>query len=626
MPARNGRLILLILSAELAFGIAATGCSSLPKTSTGSPAVFRESASDVANRAPVAMSVPSESSTPAIDANMMREQADFHFALGEAHALDGNSKRASEEYKLALLYDQKSPSIRLRLAGEFVKQGLVSEAVQQCKLAIEIDDRHIESFMLLGGLQSALRMYVEALATYRRALEIDPNGAEAPMFIGAILAEQKKYAESIQVFETLSRNPKNASPHLALYYLGRVRLEQDSVKNRKAAERDLLASIAKKPSFVDAVTALGAIYEGTGRSKEAATLYRGFQEKHGPDAGIAESLAKIHLENQEYDEALAQLQIVEDADPENLGARLKIAFVMIEQKKYTEAASRLEEVLARAPDSDKARFYLGAVREELQQFPEAIETFEKIPASSPYYGESVVHAAYLLKTAGELEKAVALVEKGIEGKDDYPQLFALYASLLDEQKKYPKAVEVLGAATKKFPEHAQMRFFLGSMQDRVGDFEGMVSSMRKVLEIDADHVQALNFLAYSFAERNQRLDEAEKLVRKAALLQPKDGYVMDTLGWVLFKRGNFAEAVRVLESAHSLAPQEAVIAEHLGDAYFRFQLPEKAKKMYLKATEADGSPENVKKIRSKIGALERQAQPSSQPSVERLPASTDRAH
>src|SRR5690606_31997704 len=138
---------------------------------------------------------------------------------------------------------------------------------------------------------------------------------------------------------------------------------------------------------------------------------------------------------------------------------------------------------------------------------------------------------------------------------------------------------------------------------------------------------ALNHLAYTFAEHEMRLDEAEQLARKALSLQPGDGYIMDTLGWVLFKRGDLAQALKVLEAAYRAQSGESVIAEHLGDAYYRLQNFEDAMKMYMKAAEIADNSKDIEKLRQKISQIQNQIMAARNPArrrsqeTDRLPAS-----
>ncbi len=603
---------------SLAFAIVCAlslvACATTPKEKGGN--FVHEDAADVTNRAPSSMSLPADGkSGEVIDAVSLRTKADYHFTIAESLSLEGENAKAIEEYKLTLIYDPSSAQVRLRLAAEYVKAGLVSEAVTQCKAALESDPKHEDAHLLLGGLYSAMHMYDEAVAQYREVMRLSPGNYEAPLYVGAILAEQKKYPESIAQFEKLAKDLDNTNRYTAYYYIGRVKLEEGEslkgtahTKSVARAEEAFKLSLAQKPSYSEAVLALGSLYETTGRKPQAVSLLRAFQEKSGPSATVAEELSRLYIEQKDYQHAFEQFAIMEAADKSDVNVKAKMAFILIEQQRFTEAITRLEDVLAIEPSSDKIRFYLGAVFEETKEYDQAIANFLQIPVGSSYFKEAVIHAAYLYKVEKNLDKAIATVEDGIKKSEDQPQFYALYASLLDDTKQYSKAVKMLKAAVVKFPEHAQLQFFYGSLLDRVGRKDESVETMKKVVLIDKDHVQALNFLAYAYADSGKNLDEAESLVRRAASLQPNDAYILDTLGWVLYKRGQFTEAIRTLETAYKIQPDESVIAEHLGDAYYRQAMPEKAKKLYSRAAELDSNNAHANQIRAKVVSIDRQVQ------------------
>jgi tetratricopeptide (TPR) repeat protein len=373
--------------------------------------------------------------------------------------------------------------------------------------------------------------------------------------------------------------------------------------------------------YLEATLALGQLFESSERRDKAQRLYQAYQEKFGPSSAVAEDLARIFLEAKDYTRAFDQFTIIESSDPGDINIKAKMAFILIEQQRFQDAIVKLESVLALEPTSDKIRFYLGAVYEELKDYNAAVSNFQKVPIGSSYYAESVIHASYLLKLQGDYPKAIATIEAGIKAKDDHPPFYALYASLLDDLKQYGRAVTMLTEAVKKVPDQAQLYFFLGNMHDRLGHRDETVASMKHVLDLDKDHVQALNFLAYLYADSGSKLDDAEKMARRALELQPEDGYILDTLGWVIFKRGRVPEAIRVLEAAYKIQPNEAVIAEHLGDAYYQNQMPEKAKKLYMRATETESNVAILEKIRTKIAAVDRQIQAFGDDSA-RKPAST----
>ena len=126
------------------------------------------------------------------------------------------------------------------------------------------------------------------------------------------------------------------------------------------------------------------------------------------------------------------------------------------------------------------------------------------------------------------------------------------------------------------------------------------------MDLDKEHIQALNYLAYTLAELGENLDYAETLVDRAIALKPNDGYILDTKGWILFKQGRLQSSVKYLEQAYKLKIDESVIAEHLADVYYRLELVDKAYKMYLEAARLEKDSEKLQKIRQKIAAINRQ--------------------
>lgn len=584
------------------------GCSTLSQNG----ARYRESALSNINPAPSRLAPPDYSKdahTPLIDDTYLSSQADYHFTMGETFSYEGQSPRAVEEFKTVLVYDPKSIHVRLRLASEYVRMGMVTEAVEQGEIAVEMAPDNVEARMLLGGLYSGLKMYDPAGKQFAAILVKEPGHPEAAVYLGALLAEQRKYEESIKYFTSLAANDKFKEPERAWYYIGRVRAEQGQPHYSEAVKA-FNKALSLKPEYPEAAVALANIFRAQGKEADAEKLLRTYQEKFGPEREMARQLSHYYLEKEDFDRALSQLEFLDGFERDNLNIKIQIALILIEQKRYEHAAMRLEDVLQQAPESDKVRYYLGAVYEEMGKADLAIPHYKKIPAGSSYFAEATVHSAHLTKQAGDVDKAVEILEKAIKEQDDIPQLYAYYATLLDEQKSFKKAVNMLNAAVEKFPTNTQLRFFLGTMYDRVGNRKSTIEQLSKVIEQDKDHVQALNYLAYTYAETGMNLEEAQALAERALALQPHDGYILDTVGWIHFKRGEIEQAIKYLEAAVKAKSDEAIIAEHLGDAYLRFQMWQKAQKMYMKAAQLEVDHNLRHKIQEKIANIETQVQRS----------------
>ena len=117
---------------------------------------------------------------------------------------------------------------------------------------------------------------------------------------------------------------------------------------------------------------------------------------------------------------------------------------------------------------------------------------------------------------------------------------------------------------------------------------------------DPFHTNALNYLGYTYAERGTNLDEAEDLIKRALKFRPNDGYILDSLGWVYFKKKKFDEALIELEKSWKLAPNDPVIGEHLGDVYVKKSLWEKALKVYRRILEINPTAKEKEIILKKI--------------------------
>ena len=178
---------------------------------------------------------------------------------------------------------------------------------------------------------------------------------------------------------------------------------------------------------------------------------------------------------------------------------------------------------------------------------------------------------------------------------------------LEGAKRYDEALAVATEATEKAPENPAAWFALGVIQDKRGQLEQVIAAMEKVIALDPKHATALNYLGYTFADRNIRLPEAEQLLQRALEIRPDDGYFLDSLAWVHFRRGDYRRAEADLLQALKFVPDDPVILEHLGDVLQAQGRYEEAAALFEKAI-AKGH-EKPDEVEVKIHRL-RKAQPA----------------
>jgi tetratricopeptide (TPR) repeat protein len=218
------KILAILLFATMAACNTTSKKASVDRDSELVKAANEKSPADEGNSPPVTMDRAPASIAAAggavIDPEFMRAQADYHFTVAEAYALDGETAKAIEEYKLTLIYDPDSAQVRLRLAEELVKKGLLVQAVDQAETAVQEKPHMVEARLLLAGLYTSSKLYDKALEQYQYVSKDSPDNIEAALYIGVLLAEEKKYDESIKHFKKLAKDKEHA--HLAYYYWGRI--------------------------------------------------------------------------------------------------------------------------------------------------------------------------------------------------------------------------------------------------------------------------------------------------------------------------------------------------------------------------------------------------------------------
>jgi tetratricopeptide (TPR) repeat protein len=261
------------------------------------------------------------------------------------------------------------------------------------------------------------------------------------------------------------------------------------------------------------------------------------------------------------------------------------------------------------PTHELAILTLGDTLERAKQPDDAIAVYDKMPQNSPLRSNAEIQIGLGLETLGRKDEAVKHLETAIkEDPDDLEALTAL-GGLYRGRKDFAKAATYYerAVATIKTPErhHWSLYYARGIAYERTKRWPLAEADLKKALELipetmGANRALVLNYLGYSWVDQGINLDEAFGMLRKAVELKPRDGYIIDSLGWAHFRMGRFEEAVRELEKAIDLKPSDPVINDHLGDAYWRVGRKLEARFQWNHARDLNPDPEDLPKILKKI--------------------------
>ncbi len=219
-----------------------------------------------------------------------------------------------------------------------------------------------------------------------------------------------------------------------------------------------------------------------------------------------------------------------------------------------------------------AQIMAARILERLGQHDLAVEAYKQIPADSPEHFAAELGRAEVLRQAGKIDAAIEVLEQLSRSAPQQPQVASSLGDLLRQQDDYAGAEKAYTRALELTDEDSPGRWFLhyarGIARERQDKWPEAEADFRTALELNPGQPQVLNYLGYSMVEKGVNLDEALALIEKAVEARPDSGYIVDSLGWVLFRLGRYEEAVAHMEKAVELMPVDPVVTDHLGDVYW----------------------------------------------------------
>ena len=287
--------------------------------------------------------------------------------------------------------------------------------------------------------------------------------------------------------------------------------------------------------------------------------------------------ARQLLGSQRYAESDTQLQLVTSDKPDLADAWLLRGVLELQDNKLTTAERSLkrylELVLPKRNAANKAEtsrslaqayLSLAQIAEQRKDWVEADGWLKRIDSAEDRLATQMRRAT-LLARQGKTDEARKLIRSQVEKSPAEGRLkLSTEVQVLRENKQYKAAYDLLTDAASRTPNDMDLVYDLAMVAEKMGNLEDMERLLKKVIAAKPDYQHAYNALGFSLAERNMRLPEARQLVVKALELAPNDPFITDSLGWVEFRSGNLAEALKILQGAYKARP-DAEIAAHLGE-------------------------------------------------------------
>ena len=363
----------------------------------------------------------------------------------------------------------------------------------------------------------------------------------------------------------------------------------------ESAYQSLIQDPADTPIRV--ISAIGSFLERQGRVNEAKEIYDDYVSGHPGSNHFETALNRIEKGQTGQPivatpaEGIAEgLFHLASAVPKDLGDELAMLYAQL--------------ALAARPDLVLAKLLVGDLLEFRGRYSDANDVYRSIEPGSLYRWAAQLRIADNLNELDDLEGAVILLGKLAEERQDRVEPLITQGNFLRYNDRFSDAIRAYDKAFVRIDKiekgHWNLFYNRGVALERTQLWERAEADFLKALELEPDQPFVLNYLGYSWVEQGRNIGRARKMIEKAVSRRRDDGYIVDSLGWVLYRVGEWKEAVRHLERAVLLRPQDAVINDHFGDALWRVNRRNEARFQWKCALIFEQDEELIKEIEAKL--------------------------
>ncbi len=500
---------------------------------------------------------------------------EYDVLVAEEHRRAGRSAAELAAWQRALAKDEGSAFLHRKVAEALLRAQRPDDALQHAERALELAPDEVEGRHLLGSLYR-LRSDLPAAERALRAADGQPVDRTAALLLHQIYLEADRPEDSLQIAEQLAaQEPYGVQAKLALAgsYQRLGREAEALALLREAVELD--------PGNLRLRALLARSLRESGDREGEIAAYREILELEPHHHAALSALADALVERQDVAAAATVLAEIALHHPEDARARLRLGLIYFEQRRWDLAAHELDAFRSLAGQaSPEIRFVLGSARRRSGDEAGAREEFESIPEDHKSYPDARLELASIHERRGEFARALEEVERA-RAKRPGVGVEVYGATLLAKSGDVDTAVALVESLLAQDPDNDELLYNLGLILAEAKRVEESLAYMQRALAHNPDNANALNYVGYTWAERGERLDEAERMIVRALELRPEDGYITDSLGWVYYMRaraleqaGRSQEARRYTERAReqltraeALTGGDPVVSEHLGDIH-----------------------------------------------------------
>jgi tetratricopeptide (TPR) repeat protein len=555
-------------------------------TATHSPADTDADAGTARVVSKVSGQIVPEPEEPVEYGSFSREQLELAL-LSELGGMRGYLPQAAEGY-YRLAMDTRDIQI-IRRAVEFASAlGEIEVMADLATIWMEQDPQALDPNLILGYQLLEQGLFVRAMAYLDTVLElggsVDFTALSARTFT---LENRQRDVIAEQLRELMTRFPAEPSLYYALAQIHDQNGDNESAGEMLAMSRNRFGD-NPRTALIEA-----QLLQNTGQAETAEQVLGTAVSQYPLHRLLRYSYAQILVQNNKLPDAAIQFNELIRQEPQDYETLYSLALINLELEELDAAEGQLRTLLQARHRANEARFYLGYILEARSRPAEALGYYQQINQQSNAFLTAQRQIMRLLIELERFDEARAWTRRsGREDERLAAILPTLEAEALLNGGHDTRAAQVIDEALLRFPDNTDLLFARTLLSERLDDMAQIESDLRRIIRINPDDARALNHLGYALTVRTDRYDEALALIERAIAVTPDDPAIIDSLGWVQYKLGDYQAALRNLRRAYDAFPDPEVAA-HLGEVLWVTGSEQEALEIWQQALEEDPQSEHV---------------------------------
>ncbi len=520
------------------------------------------------------------------------------YLAGRFAQMRGNSKASIDYYRKVLKDDPKNQDVQRRLLALLASEGRIDEALTLARSLTgsvgdaDEDDGSLASVVLaLADVKAG--KYADAEKIFASFPKTGLSTIVAPLLKAWTQAGQKKYDEALKSLSVET----GSTDGFAILFGAHAAAINELAGRAEAAEKGYVQSNeGRQRSNLRLTQLLGNFYERTGRAEEARKLYESYLADHPASTMLTTPMKRVESKTTPKPEIGSAADGIAEALFSLAGS--------VQQQSGFQAIIFARLAIYIRPDLSIAKLLIAETLEGDKRYEDAIAIYRSVIPDPNYAWAARLRIA---DQYDSLERPDDAIKELMQMSRDEPKRYdalVRMGDILRRHKRFEEAAKAYTDAKARVPvltkEHWSMLYASGIAHERIKKWDTAEADFLKALEFDPEQPYVLNYLGYSWVEMGKNLDKARAMIELAVKKRPRDGYIIDSLGWVLFRLGDIDGAVKNLERAVSLRPEDPTINDHLGDVYWKVNRKDEARFQWKRALSLDPEKEEIPKINKKL--------------------------